>query len=122
MKILVLIAHGSSLDAANREIAGLAELLQSKAANDFDRVVPAFLELAEPSIPDAIEECVECGADEVVLLPYFLACGKHVTADIPAAVREKQLQHPGVAIRLLDYFGRSPGIADALLRQAGAGK
>ncbi len=115
MKALVLVAHGSRLDAANREIVRLLGPLRDKAGDDFDRVMAAFLELAEPSIPNAIQQCVDNGAKEIILLPYFLASGKHVTSDIPAAADKKRAQYPHVNIRLLDYFGKSPQMTDMLL-------
>lgn len=115
MKALLLVAHGSRLNSANEEIACLIGRLQSKTGSDFDRVMPAFLELAEPSIPDAIQQCVDAGAKEIILLPYFLANGKHVAQDIPSQVDKKRAQYPDIKIQLLDYFGKSPQITDTLL-------
>ena len=119
MKVLILIAHGSRISAANQEIIDLAQLLQCRANKTYSQVVPAFLELADPSIPDAIQQVIDSGANEVVLLPYFLASGKHVETDIPSEVEKKQLEHPHIDIKLLDYFGRAQGIDDILLKQAG---
>lgn len=50
MKILMLVAHGSRNQAANDEVSRLAARVASLAQGDFDAVVPAFLELAEPDI------------------------------------------------------------------------
>ena len=47
-----------------------------------------FLELAEPSIPDGIQRCIDAGATEVVVVPYFLSAGRHVSEDIPAEVEK----------------------------------
>lgn len=119
MKVLILIAHGSRVDSANSEIKGLAKALSHKAQASYTQVVPAFLELAEPSIPDAMQQCIDEGADELVLLPYFLAGGKHIRKDIPSEIGAKQAQYPDIKISVLDYFGKSQDIADILLRQAG---
>ena len=120
MKALILIAHGSRLEAANKEILHLTETLRSKAARDFDQVAAAFLELATPSIPDAIQQCIDSGAEQIVLLPYFLASGKHVATDIPSEVDKKREQYPDIEIQLLDYFGKSSQIADMLLSHLGS--
>ena len=104
-KALLLVAHGSRRAASNDEIRALARRLASNQDNAFDRVEPAFLELAEPSIPDGIEVCIQQGATEVLVFPYFLSAGRHVAEDIPAEVRIKQDQHPEISIRIADYLG-----------------
>ena len=119
MKVLILIAHGSRVIAANQEIIELAESLHNQVQALYSRVVPAFLELASPSIPTAMQQCIDDGADELVLLPYFLAGGKHVETDIPSQVELKQSENPSIKVTLLDYFGKSPDIATVLSKQAG---
>ena len=52
MHALLLIAHGSRREASNQEVRELAARLERIAGDRFGRVIPAFLELAEPDIPD----------------------------------------------------------------------
>jgi len=118
MKSLLLVAHGSRRRESNEEIAQLAARLASKAAGEFDLIEHAFLELAEPSIPDGIERCLQAGATSVRVLPYFLARGTHVVEDIPAQVAIKQREHPDIDIRITDYLGTADELADLLLRLA----
>ncbi len=122
MKALLIVAHGSRRGASNDEVRTLAERVGELAAGRFDRVQAAFLELAEPSIPDGIQACIDAGADEVVVMPYFLSAGRHVSEDIPAEVTRKQQAHPQVRIRLTDYLGAQPGIAELVLAGAVAGE
>jgi len=121
MKALLIVAHGSRRVSSNDEVRDLAARVGELAGGRFDQVQAAFLELAEPSIPDGIQACIDAGADEVVVMPYFLSAGRHVSEDIPAEVARKQCEHPQVAIRLADYLGAQPGIADLLLAGALAG-
>jgi sirohydrochlorin ferrochelatase len=55
MKALLLIAHESRREASNEEVMALAKRIQINSPGHFEMVVPAFLALAEPSIPEAIE-------------------------------------------------------------------
>lgn len=55
------------------------------------------MELAEPSIEDAFDRCVAAGAQKVVLHPFFLSPGRHVTSDIPALMNAAAKRHPEVA-------------------------
>lgn len=118
MKSLLLVAHGSRRAESNTEIAQLAARLAEKAENDFSIVQHAFLELAEPLIPDGIERCIERGATSVQVVPYFLARGTHVADDIPEQVAIKQLQYPDMDIRITQYLGTSDELVDVLLKLA----
>jgi len=118
MKALLLVAHGSRLETANEEIRDLTARLAEAAEAQYGDVRTGFLELAEPSIPDGIRQCIDAGADEVVVVPYFLAAGRHVTKDIPAAVQHRQEQYPAVRMRIAVHFGALPGVTDLLLAAA----
>jgi sirohydrochlorin ferrochelatase len=111
---LLLVAHGSRRIASNDEIRELAQRLAVNRTNEFDIVDPAFLELAEPSIPDGIEACIQRDATEVVVFPYFLSAGRHVAEDIPAEVKIKQDEHPDINIRIADYLGIAAGMPDMI--------
>lgn len=114
MRSLILIAHGSRREASNEEVRALAAKL-ARLSRSFDSVTCAFLELAEPSIPDGIEACVQQGAKEIVILPYFLSAGRHVAEDIPALVQPKQAQYPELLIELKAYLGAAEALPSLLV-------
>lgn len=114
MNHLLLVAHGSRRADANQELLGLAATLAQRDSG-YDAVRGAFLELAEPSIPQGISDCVEAGATRVVVLPYFLTVGRHVAEDIPRIVDEARAAHPSVSIELAPYLGARPAMLDLLL-------
>lgn len=118
MKALLIVAHGSRREASNEEVRELTRRIAAQAGERYDIVDCAFLELAPPSIPDGIQCCIDRGADEVVVLPYFLSAGRHVAEDIPSDVKLKQDEHPGVNIRIAPYVGGLDGIAGLLLQAA----
>lgn len=116
---LLLIAHGSRRGASNDEIRALSQQLAEHAANHFDVVDCAFLELAEPSIADGIARLVDADAQHIRVLPYFLSQGRHVHEHIPEIVAAARQQHPHIAIELAPYIGTAPTMADLILRHAG---
>lgn len=117
MRVLLLIAHGSRLEASNDEARALAARLAPQLAGEYARVEAAFLELAEPSIPAGIDAAVAAGAGEVLVFPYFLTRGRHVAHDVPELVQAASARHPGVSIELAPYLGALPGL-EALLVSA----
>jgi len=118
MKALLVVAHGSRRAESNDEIRQLTACLERQAGAAFGHVRCAFLELAEPSIPDGLRNAVRAGASEVVVLPYFLSAGRHVVSDIPAEVETVRREYPDITITLAPYLGAAPGLIELLLLQA----
>lgn len=121
MKALLLVAHGSRREASNDEVRQLTRQLDLKIDNAFQRVECAFLELADPSIPDGIRIAIQAGATQVTVLPYFLSAGRHVVADIPAEIDVVRKEYPDIGIVLAPYLGAADGLTDLLLQQAQRG-
>lgn len=115
MRVLLVLAHGSRRRGSNEEIRHMSARLAAQLGERYSRVMPAFLELAEPSIPAAIDAAVAAGADEVVLFPYFLAAGRHVCKDIPRLVAEARRRHPQARLDLRPYLGELPGLTQLLV-------
>lgn len=112
---LLVVAHGSRREASNDEVRKLVELISIRSGIRFKMVKPAFLELASPSIPEGIELCIKEGASEVVVFPYFLSAGRHVSEDVPNEVDLKRKEYPHIPIKIANYLGSNEGIADLVL-------
>lgn len=108
---VVLIAHGSRLEAANEEIRRLAAALETELASP---VFPAFLEIASPNIPEGIDLALRSNPSEIKVLPYFLTQGRHVQEDIPSILADKAKAYPETPIRLLPYLGSEAGVLNLL--------
>ena len=119
-RALLIAAHGSRRPQSNEEIKHLASRVQQQVAAEFDWVEHAFLELTEPSIESGIDRCVALGAQEIVVLPYFLSAGRHVAEDIPTIVQAKRQQYQAqdIAIRLTNYLGASQVMPELVLETA----
>jgi sirohydrochlorin ferrochelatase len=118
MRMLLIVAHGSRREASNEEVRALAARLRAEPGTGFDDVVDAFLEVAAPSIPDGLQCYRQRGAHEIVVFPHFLATGRHVVDDIPAAVAAFCQQYPGIAVMVTAHLGLSDLLPRAILRVA----
>lgn len=115
MKALLLVAHGSRREGSNEEVRALARSMAARVDHGFDKVEAAFLELAEPSIPDGLRALIASGAERITVVPYFLSAGRHVVEDIPAEVQKVVAEHPDVAIQVAPYLGTSDVMPELLL-------
>lgn len=119
MRAILLVDHGSRVPAANAQLAELARLVERIAAEG-TIVRIAHLELAAPSIPDAIDALVGDGALELVVVPYFLAPGRHASDDVPRIARSAAEKHPRLALRIAGPLGVHPLLAELVLARAEA--
>ena len=101
---VVLVAHGSRVAEANEAHRRLAVELAERTGR---RVLAAFLELAEPDIPTALDEAAAVG-HEVLVLPHFLLPGAHTNVDIPGIVDAARGRHPGTRFEQLPHLGADP--------------
>lgn len=106
MENIILIGHGSPKKDANN-IDEVGRLLHSKIHNGCSSncVKVAYLQFAQPDIMSAIRQCVEDGAGRVILHPYFLYSGMHVTKDIPEAIRAAGALYPEVEFIYTEPLG-----------------
>jgi len=111
----LLIAHGSRRAEANRELAMLADEVRERLPTEIVEI--AFLELAEPTIPQAALRCVECGAERVRMFPYFLSAGVHVSEDLEQHRQDFAREYPGVEFLLCRPIGQHPAIVNIVIER-----
>ena len=114
-RAILLVDHGSRRSEANRELESLARELRTRRPEAIVEV--AHLEIAQPSIERGLEACVEAGAVEIAVHPFFLSPGRHTTEDIPRLVEEAARRHPDVDVRITPHLGASANIVDLILGQ-----
>ncbi len=105
---LVLFAHGSR-DERWREPF---ELLRARFARESSEasVMLAYLEFSEPSLGRIADEAVTDGVTNLIVLPLFLAPGRHVTGDLEAAVSAIRQRHPGLHVETRSTVGADPRV------------
>lgn len=96
-------------------MAALAERVRETGR--FEIVEIAYLELAEPDIPAGAARCVERGATEVRMLPYFLSMGRHVAEDLERYRGELAAGYPRVKFVLCPPLGLHPKVMEVVLER-----
>jgi sirohydrochlorin ferrochelatase len=114
---VIVVDHGSKRMAANQMLEDISLMVKSRTQGI--PVYAAHMELAQPSISDAFTSAVFHGANHVIIVPFFLAPGRHVTSDIPALVAAAAKGHEGVTYDVRAPIGTHPAIADVIMERAG---
>jgi len=115
---IVIVDHGSRHAEANALLDEVVRRVQARCPDAIVRA--AHMELAPPSIAEAIGECVAAGAGEIAVHPYFLAPGQHSTRDIPHLVQNAMASHPGVEARVTEPLGLDEQLVDVVIRRIDA--
>lgn len=106
MERIILIGHGSPKKEANN-IELIGSLLHKTMHPDCNKgcVKVAYLQFGEPDISEAIRDCVLKGAKKIIIHPYFLSRGMHVTKDIPEIIKEAERIYPDVEFLYTEPLG-----------------
>jgi len=112
-RAILLVDHGSRRAEANAVLEGVADQVRRRAPDSIVEI--AHLEIADPDIFEGIDACVQKGATQIVVHPYFLGPGRHTTEDIPAQVERAGERHPTVRIRISEALGGHAALIDAIL-------
>jgi sirohydrochlorin cobaltochelatase len=111
---VVLVGRGSSDPDGNAEVAKVARLLWE--GRDFDLTETAFVSLAWPGVPAALERARQLGAQRIVVAPYFLFPG--VLPDrIVTQTQAFAAEHPDLDIRNAGVLGDTDELAELVIER-----
>lgn len=113
MKAIILFGHGAR-DARWREpFDRLAALW--KAQHPLVLVQLAFLEMMEPSLPDAIANLASQGVNQITVVPVFFGQGGHLRNDFPALLEKCRTQYSQMTLSTTLAVGEDDGILQAIV-------
>jgi sirohydrochlorin cobaltochelatase len=111
-RALVLFAHGARAASWAAPFERLRELTAARLPDCAVRL--AFLELMEPSLPQAVAALVAEGVDDVAVVPVFLGQGGHLLRDLPLLADGLRAAHPGLRLSVAGAVGEDPGVLLAM--------
>ncbi len=119
---MLVVGHGSRDADGVDEFWALAETIRAVTGDLMTGF--GFIELASPTVDEAIDDLVARGATEIVSVPLVLLSAGHLKNDGPAALARARARHPGVRFSLARDLGIEPYVlevaADRIRDAAGA--
>ncbi|MBV8541457.1 MAG: ATP-binding cassette domain-containing protein [Pseudonocardiales bacterium] len=120
-RAMLVVGHGSRDADGVSEFWTLAATIRA-AAGDL-RTGFGFMELASPTVDEAIDELVSRGATEIVSVPLVLLAAGHLKNDGPSTLARARARHSGVRFWLARDLGIEPHVleiaADRIRHAAG---
>ncbi len=109
---VIVIGHGSRSYEATQEFFQLVSAVRLRIPSVV--VESAFMELAEPSLPQAVKSLSEQGVVSISVVPCFLFHGNHIKKDIPELIAEMQKEYPNITFKVGRHLGPESRIADVV--------
>lgn len=110
---VIILGHGSKLKIANDSLRALAKDIRMES--EFDIVEPAFLQSCQPDLRKVIKKVVRTGCGRIVIVPFFLFMGNHVTRDIPKVIALEAKMHKRVKLIYAKNLGQDPRMANIVM-------
>jgi sirohydrochlorin cobaltochelatase len=111
---VLMAGRGSSDPDANSDLAKMARLFFEGRPHPL--VETAFVSLAPPSVPEALERCRRLGVRRVAVFSYFLFTGV-----LEERIRDQSESFAGdnhdIEVRYAGYFGPDSRVADLILER-----
>ena len=111
---IVVFGHGSSVASANEAVQAVAA--SAARQGRWTLYETAFLE-CDPKLELAVEKLAGAGADEVLVVPYFLTLGIHLQSDLPKLVEELAARYK-ITIRVTPPLDGHPALGKMLVDRA----
>jgi len=107
---VILFAHGAREPEWARPLEAIRDQLHAAGM----RVELAFLEIMSPTLDAAAARLAGEGVGAVVVVPLFLAHGKHLKQQLPEMVEKLRKRHPITEFRVTPALGDDPEIVAAI--------
>ena len=111
---IIVFAHGSSVESANTAVRAIAA--DAAREGGWDLCETAFLDFP-PQLGEAVAKLSAGGAEEILVVPYFLTLGIHLQRDLPKLVAELSAAHH-VTIRVTPPLDGHPALSRILVERA----
>ena len=115
---LILFGHGARDPEWALPFRKIRALLVAR--NPALTVELAFLELMEPSLPDAIARLAADGHGHITVAPLFIAQGGHLKQDLPKILDAIRAEQRGVEITLLPALGEVDTVLEMIAAWLGS--
>ena len=117
---VIVLSHGSPRSESVIPIMqSLCQRLRRYLAPEVV-VAWAAMQFNHPTLVEAAENLIGIGARKIVVMPYFLYSGQHVTHDIPEIIAGIRQKHPDVTITMTGTLDRAESLIELVAERLGA--
>ncbi len=117
-ELIIIVGHGNPEEEAD-STGYIAEELHNiihPSCND-TCVRIAYLQFMKPELQEVIENAVSNGANKIIIHPYLLSSGYHVSKNIPDMINRAKKAHPHVEFIYTEPLGAHKKLVEVVLER-----
>jgi sirohydrochlorin ferrochelatase len=117
-EIIIIVGHGNpekEADSTGYIAEELHNLIHFSCSSNCVRA--AYLQFMEPELPEVIKDVVHEGADKIIIHPYLLSSGYHVSQNIPDMINKAKKDHPDVEFIYTKPLGAHKKLVEVVLER-----
>ncbi|MEL4106893.1 CbiX/SirB N-terminal domain-containing protein [Oscillospiraceae bacterium WX1] len=107
---ILLLAHGSREGDTEKTMAQITSFVKEILVSDM--IEEAYLQFRDKNLEAGIKNLIDKGADNIVVIPYFLFAGIHIKEDIPAEIAALNEKYPHVKMTMGSTLGTDRRLAE----------
>jgi len=118
IEIVIIVGHGNPEKESDNTVYIAEELhnmIHPSCSNTCVRV--AYLQFMKPELPEAIRAAVRDGAHKIIIHPYLLSRGYHVSKNIPDILNKAKKEHPDVEFIYTEPLGSHKKLVEVVLER-----
>lgn len=115
MRAILYIAHGTRVSLGEQQAFQFIKKAQAKIPVEIQEI--AFLEISSPSVAQGIANCVQRGANEIIVMPLLLFAAQHAKSDLPQILKKVASRYPKVNFQIGTPIGITRTMIDAVVEQ-----
>jgi len=112
---VLIIGHGSRYPEEKNDLRQIARSVKERS--NYREVDFCFLELADPTISEGIERCLERSPKLLLIVPYFLHFGSHMQRDLPQELQRVSQRNPQSKVLLGKHLGTDIRLAELVVKR-----
>ena len=105
---VIILAHGSRGERGMVEVPETLRRVTEEVKPLLPpgvKVIGAALQFNHPNLEEAVESLAVWGMHQIVIMPYFLFSGRHITEDIPQLVEKLKGIYPEIQFTMANPLG-----------------
>lgn len=112
---IIILAHGSrgERSAVPEILKQITEGLKRYLSLE-TRITGASLQFNHPNLDEAAEGLINEGIKKIIISPYFLFTGRHITEDVPENIANLQKRHPEIQFTMTANLGLHESIIELM--------
>ncbi|MDP1853919.1 MAG: CbiX/SirB N-terminal domain-containing protein [Candidatus Omnitrophota bacterium] len=112
---VIILSHGSKLKNANNTMFTIVNTVKKELG--LKNILSAYLQFHQPDLAKTVRRLAAKGCKKIIIVPFFLFKGNHVSLDVPKAIKEEKAKHPQVNFIYTHNLGPDTRLSEIVINR-----